>query len=124
MTLEQLTRLNEKFQQKAAGLAELLPGSNLMAFSTAIIRSSKKIDLLLKKVLTAKTQSGFYSQIEALEEEMDELTFLMDRLDEANRKRSIGSILETAKKGYELISLYALCCDQILEKKTKSQKDI
>lgn len=104
-------------------MAELLPGSNLLAFSTTIIRSTKKLDVVLKKILSAKTEVGFYNQIEAMEEEMDELVFMMDRLDEANRKRNIGSITDIVKQGYELISLYSLVCDQILERKTKSKQD-
>ncbi|MFH6981988.1 hypothetical protein [Marinoscillum sp. 108] len=124
MTLEQLSRLNEKFQQKASGLAELLPGSNLLTFSTTIIRTTKKLDVVLKKVLNAKSEGSFYTQIEAMEEEMDELIFMMDRLDEANRKRNIGTITDVVKAGYELVSLYSLCCDQILERKTKKQDEI
>ncbi len=124
MTLEQLTHLNEKFQLKASNLAELLPGGNLLTFSTATIRSSKKIDALLKKVLSAKGEQSFYSNLDKMEEEMDELIFLMDRLDQANTKQRIRAITDTAKKGYELVSLYGLCCDQIIEKKARLAKDI
>ncbi|MFY0605810.1 MAG: hypothetical protein JXR10_03785 [Cyclobacteriaceae bacterium] len=124
MTLEQLSRLNEKFQTKASNLAELLPGGNLVTFSTATIRSAKKIDILLKKVLTVKGEQAFYTNLDKLEEEMDELIFLMDRLDQANREQKIRAITDTAKKGYELISLYGLCCDQIIEKKSRLAKEI
>ena len=93
MTLEQLSNLNEKFQNKASQLADLLPGSNLLAFSSAIIRSSQKMDKILHKVLSAKGQMSFYNQMDALEEEMDELIYMIDKLDDANRKRQIPMIL-------------------------------
>lgn len=123
MTLEQLTRRNEKFQQQASQLAELLPGSNLLAFSTTIIRSTKKLDANLKRLLATQSDMAFYKQVDALEDEMDELIFMMDRLDEANRTRKIGSITDLVKRGYELVSVYSLCCDQLLERKTKNHDE-
>ena len=124
MTLEQLTNLNEKFQGKASQLADLLPGSNLLAFSTAIMRSAQKMDKVLHRVLGAKGQVSFYNQMDALEEEMDELIYMIDKLDDANRKRQIPTITDFVKKGYELLSLYSICCDQIIEKRMKKQGDI
>ncbi|MEQ9304318.1 MAG: hypothetical protein RJQ14_10430 [Marinoscillum sp.] len=124
MTLEQLTKLNEKFQDKASQLADLIPGSNLLAYSSGIIRSSRKLDKTLNKVLTAKTEVSFYAQIDALEEEMDELIYMIDKLDDANRKKNISTITDFVKRGYELLSLYSICCDQILERKTKKQDEV
>lgn len=123
MTLEQLTQRNEKFQVIASQMAELLPGSNLLNFSTSLIRCAKKLDNVLKKVLSAKTDMSFYNQLDLLEEEIDELVYMMDRLEEANRKQSIPVITDVIKKGYELVSLYSLCCDQILEKRTQKQDE-
>lgn len=124
MTLEQLTKLNEKFQERASQLADLLPGSNLLAFSSAMIRSAQKMDKILNKVLNAKGPIGFYNQMDALEEEMDELIYMIDKLDDANRKREIPTITDFVKKGYELLSLYSICCDQIIEKKMKKQDEL
>ncbi|RED92443.1 hypothetical protein [Marinoscillum furvescens] len=122
MTLQELSRLNEKFQQKASEMVDLIPGSNLMAFSSAIIRTAQKLDRVLNKVLGAKTEVSFYTQVDALEEEMDELIFMMDKLDDANRKRNIPILIDFVKRGYELLSLYSICCDQIIEQKTKAAK--
>lgn len=122
MTLQELSRLNEKFQQKASEMVDLIPGSNLLAFSSAIIRTAQKLDRVLNKVLTAKTEVSFYTQVDALEEEMDELIFMMDKLDDANRKRNIPILMDFVKRGYELLSLYSICCDQIIEQKTKATK--
>lgn len=123
MTLEQLHHRNERFQQKATELADLLPGSNLLAFSSALIRSARKLDALLGKVLSAKTETSFYQQMENLEEEMDEIIFMLDKLDTTTRGRKIGMITDFVKNGYELLSLYSLCCDQLLEKKTKKEDE-
>lgn len=119
MTIEQLYHRNEKFQQKATELVDLLPGSNLLTFSTAIIRSAKKMDALLRKALTAKTDNSFYQYMENLEEEMDEIIYLLDKLDVATRGHNMDVITDFVKRGYELLSLYSLCCDQVLERKTK-----
>ena len=119
MTLEQLSQLNEKFQQKSTELAELLPGSNLLTISTRLIRCAQKIEKLLHKVLAAKSTMSFYNQMGSLEEEMDELIFVIDRLDEANRENKLPQITDLVKKGYELLSLYSICCDQVIERKNK-----
>lgn len=123
MTLEQLSQRNEKFQLQASQLAELIPGSNLLSFSTKVLRSTQRMDKLLKRVLEAKSEISFYNQMDLLEEEIDELIFLMDRLDEANRKKNIVPITNVVKQGYEIVSLYSLVCDQIIEKKTKKQDE-
>lgn len=123
MTLDDLTKRNEKFQQKATELVELLPGSNLLSFSSAIIRSSKKIDKTLHQVLAAKSQTSFYTKVDALEEDMDELIFMLDRLDDANRSRKILAINDFVKRGYELLSLYSMCSDQIMERRMSKQDE-
>lgn len=123
MTLEELYHRNEKFQQKATELVDLLPGNNLLTFSTTLIRSAKKMDTILRRVLSAKSEANFYQQMEILEEEMDEIIYLLDKLDTATRGQNIGVITDFVKRGYELLSLYSLCCDQILEKKTKKEDE-
>jgi len=122
MTLEQLSQLNERYQQKATELAELLPGSNLLTFCTTIIRSAKKLDTYLTRMVTAKSETNLYQQLENMEEEIDEMIFLLDKLDVANRARKIQLITDFIKRGYELMSLYSMCCDQILERRLKKQE--
>lgn len=123
MTLQELTGINEKFQQKASEIAELLPGSNLLAFSSAIIRSARKMNSTLQKVVAAKSMMSFYAQMDALEDEMDELIYLLDKLDVANRASKITILTDFVKRGYEVLSLYSICCDQILEKQAKKQDE-
>lgn len=123
MTLEKLYRLNEKFQQKATEITELIPGANLLEFSSALIRSARKLDNQLRKILSAKSQDSFYTQLERSEEEMDEIIFMLDRLDLLNRKHSSQIITDFVKRGYELLSIYSLCCDQLIERKTQKENE-
>lgn len=124
MTLQHLSDINEKFQLKASEIAELLPGSNLLSFSSSIIRSSRKMDATLQKIMAAKSVMTFYTQMDALEDEMDELIYLLDKLDVANKVSKITTLTDFVKRGYEMLSLYSICCDQILEKKAKKQDEI
>lgn len=122
MTLEQLAQLNEKFQKQAIQLAELLPGGNMMEFSSLLIRSSKKLQLHVNKLLTTKAEHSFHMGIDQLEEEIDEIIFMLDRLDEANRTKKIAFINDFVKKGYELLSLYSKCCDSLIKKRLKADE--
>lgn len=124
MTLEQLNRLNEQFQQRAAEITELIPGSNLLAFSSALIRSAKKLDNQFRRALAAKTEMGFYQQLEKTEEEMDEIIYVLDRLDVQNRKAGIQMITDFVKNGFELLSVYSLCCDQVIERRLKKANEL
>lgn len=117
MTLEELNRLNSRFQQKAGVLVELFPGSNFLNDASGMIRSSRKLDQLLKRILTAKTEISFYKAIDGLEEEIDEIIFFLDKLDNGNRLTKSPPVTDFVKTGYDLLSYYSKCCDQILEKK-------
>lgn len=123
MTLEQLYQRNEKFQQEAMSIADLIPGGSLLGYSITLMRNAKKLDELLKKVLQAKTEIRFFQSIEAIEEETDEIIFILDKMDIENRKNKIGIITDFLKRGYELLSLYSLCCDQIIEKKVAKEDE-
>jgi hypothetical protein len=63
MTLEQLYQSNEKFQKEASQLSEMVPGGNMIEFSSLLIRGSKKIDVLLQKLITAKSETSFHAAI-------------------------------------------------------------
>ena len=124
MTLEQLYQRNEKFQQKATEISELIPGSALFRYSASLIRSVQKLDKHLKKALTVTVETRFYQNIEAVEDEMDELVYILDKLDMQNRNEKIGMINDFLKGGYELLSLYSMCCDQVIELKAKQKDEI
>lgn len=122
MTLEQLYRLNEKFQEEAGQLAELLPGGNMLEFSSLIIRGAKKMDMQLKKLISTKSENSFHTAMSKMEDEMDEIVYMLDRLDEANRSKGMDFITDFIKKGYDLLSIYSICCDQLIERKVKADE--
>lgn len=122
MTIEQLHHLNEKFQQKAAEIAELLPGGNLMEFSSVLIRNAKRMDTVFGKLLTVQSEKNLGRAMTRMEEEMDEIIFMLDQMDMANRQRKIGLINDLVKRGYELLSIYSIGCDQLLEKRLRKEE--
>lgn len=122
MTLEQLYKRNEKFQKEAGELAELIPGGNMLEFSSLLIRGSKKIDGQLQRLIATKSELSFHTAISKMEEEMDEIVYMLDRLDEANRMLKMDAIKEFIKKGYDLLSIYSICCDQLVERKIKTDE--
>lgn len=122
MTLDQLHRLNEKFQTKTAQISELMPGGNLMEFASVLIRNSRRMDAVFQKMIAVQTQAGLGRAMSRMEEEMDEIIFMLDQMDLANRKRKMSSITDLVKEGYELLSIYSICCDQLLEKRIKQEE--
>lgn len=124
MTLHQLSNRNEKFQQSATEIAELVPGGNLLGFSTTLIRGAQKLDRNLTRIIEVKTEARFFQSIEAMEDEMDEMVYLLDKLESINRKDQLVAINDFLKIGYELLSLYSLCCDQVIERRAKIGKKI
>jgi hypothetical protein len=122
MTLEQLKQRNEKFQQEAATLAELMPGGNMLEFSSLLIRGSKKVDAHLAKLVGAKNENQFHDGMSNMEDELDEMVYMLDKLDQANRGKKVEFILDFLKLGYDLVSLYSMCCDQLIAKKLKTEE--
>ncbi|MEQ8550767.1 MAG: hypothetical protein RIC03_22825 [Cyclobacteriaceae bacterium] len=122
MTLDQIHRLNGKFQHKTAQISELMPGGNLVEFASVLIRNSRRMDTVFTKMLAVQTQSGLGRAMARMEEEMDEIIFMLDQMDLANKKRNIKLITELVKEGYELLSIYSICCDQLLEKRLKREE--
>lgn len=122
MTLDQLYQRNEKFQKEASKLAELLPGGNMLEYASLLIRGAKKVDTVLNKLVAASSERSFYTILDKMEEEMDEILFLLDKLDTSSRGRNIDIISDFLKQGYDLMSIYSICCDQLIERKIKSDE--
>ncbi|WP_258103544.1 hypothetical protein [Marinoscillum sp. MHG1-6] len=122
MTLDQLYQRNEKFQREAAKLAELLPGGNMLEYASMLIRGAKKIDVLLQKLIAASGERSFYGALDRIEEEMDEILFMLDKLDEASRAKNVEYINSFLKRGYDLMSIYSICCDQLIERRIKTNE--
>lgn len=122
MTVLELHNLNEKFQKSAVTLSELIPSGGLTNATSAVIRSARKIDMQFAKLLAAPSEMKFNMIMDKLEEEMDEVLFVLDQLDIANKKRQIVLIKDFLKEGYDLLSLYSRCFDSIIDKKVYKEE--
>ncbi|MFY0599137.1 MAG: hypothetical protein JXR03_05665 [Cyclobacteriaceae bacterium] len=122
MTLEELHKRNEKFQKEAGQLAELVPGGNMLEFASLMIRCAKRMGAQLQKLISTKSEMAFHTALSKMEDEMDEVVYMLDRLDEANRVMKLDDIKSFIKKGYDLLSIYSICCDQLIERKVKTEE--
>lgn len=122
MTVQELTKRNERFQQHAAELTEIMTNGRLLEHTTKLIRGGQRLEMLLGKLLKASKETRFMMVIGVLEEEMDEMIFILDLMDVANRSPKIEVITSLVKEGYELLSLYSLCCDQIIKSQIKEDE--
>jgi hypothetical protein len=121
MTLEQLTHLNQKFQQKATELPDLLPIGSLVEYSSVLTRRSKRLEKIFNRLLLAEGEGALSGAMNAAEHEMDEIVYLLDRLDIANGKKKYIPITDFVKYGFEMLSYFSICCDQVLEKRMKTK---
>lgn len=121
MKLEEIERKNERFRLAASRIHDLLPSTNLVSLSSLMIRSSKKVDQLLPAVLKAKSKLEFYKTMDRMEEELDDIVFALDQLAIINTQQKIPQLDEFVKYGYDLLQIYSLACDSIIEKKTRQE---
>ncbi len=124
MTLQDIQKRNESFQKKTIELVELLPGSGFLEVSTALLRSIRMIDKYLIKSLQAEKASQFSRLMGLIEEELDEAVYILDRIDKTNRTYKMKAVENFLKEGYDLLSIYSLCCDQLIGKKLRVDEDI
>ena len=124
MTLKDIQERNEKFQKRAAGLVDLIPGGSFLEVSTAIIRSVRLIDKYLIKMIRSKSTSEFDQSIDLIENELDEAVYILDRIDNKNRKYKLQVIETFLKEGYDLLSIYSLCCDQVIGQRINEDEEI
>ena len=95
-----------------------------MEVSTAIIRSVRLIDKYLIKMIRSKTTSEFDQSIDLIENELDEAVYILDRIDNKNRKYKLQVIETFLKEGYDLLSIYSLCCDQVIGQRINEDEEI
>ena len=122
MTLEQIQQLNEKFQKQAVQLSELIPSGSLVQASSMLIRSSRQIHVDFIKLLKSRSEEQFNQVINRMEEEMDDVVFILDQLEYANRAQQISLIEDFLKEGYQLMSIYSKCFDQIIDQKVHKEE--
>ncbi len=124
MTLQDIQKRNEHFQRKAAGLVDLLPTGGLLDVTTALIRSARLIDKYLTKLVQATNEDQFSLAMKLIEEELDESVFILDRMDQKNRKYKLKILEIFLKEGYDLLSVYSLCCDHIISKRVNKDEEV
>lgn len=122
MTVTEIHELNEKFQKGAVQLSELIPSGALVQATSMLIRCARKIDDQFSKLLAAKSETKFGLIMSMLEDETDEVLFILDQLEIANKKQQISLLNDFLKEGYNLIALYSKCFDFIIEKKIKEEE--
>ncbi|WP_462251128.1 hypothetical protein [Ekhidna sp.] len=122
MTVTEIHELNEKFQKSAVQLSELIPSGSLVQATSMLIRCARKIDDQFSKLLAASSETKFGQIMNALEDETDEVLFILDQLEIANKKQQISLINDFLKNGYDLIALYSKCFDYIIEQKVKEEE--
>lgn len=122
MTVTEIHELNEKFQKSAVQLSELIPSGSLVQATSMLIRCARKIDDQFSKLLAANTETKFGQVMSMLEDETDEVLFILDQLEIANKKQQISIINDFLKEGYDLIALYSKCFDYIIDKKIKEEE--
>lgn len=121
MKLEEIERKNERFRQAAGRINELLPAENLISLCSLMIRSSKKVDQLLQGILQSTKKVQFYRYMDKMEEELDDIVFGLDQLAIVNTDKKVPQLEEFIKYGYDLLQIYSLACDSIIEKRTRQE---
>ena len=122
MNLSQIQYKNEKLQEAAARMTEFMPGVNLVSLTTMIIRSAGRVNTLFPKLFGAKRESQFVAILEKMEEEMDEIIYALDKMAMLNKKPNVKAINDFVKYGYDLLSIYSLACDKIIESRVKKEE--
>ena len=122
MTLTQIQELNEGFQKRAVQLSELIPSSGLVQATSMLLRSARQIHECFHKLLNASSEAVFHKTMDTMEEEMDEVVYILDQLEMANKKQQISLIEDFLKEGYGLMSVYSKCCDYIIEQKVSKEE--
>ncbi|MEQ6165972.1 hypothetical protein AAOE16_02165 [Ekhidna sp. MALMAid0563] len=122
MTVTEIHELNEKFQKGAVQLSELIPSGTLVQATSMLIRCSRKIDDQFLKLLKAPSEMAFNQIMGKLEDETDEVLFILDQLELANKKQQIALINDFVKDGYDLMSIYSRCFDVIIDRKQKEEE--
>lgn len=117
MNLKQLQNLNTTFQQNALKLSEMIPSSGLNNALSELIRFGKKVDDSFLKLISKVGEPSFYNVLDKIEEQLDEMIFIFDQIDEANDKHNVPAIAEFLKEGYSLVNVYEQCNNSIIEQK-------
>jgi flagellar biosynthesis/type III secretory pathway chaperone len=122
MTLKELENLNQKFQTSTVQLSDLMPSSSMVEATSLIIRSLQKLIHEFRKLNQVASEDAFNTIMDTLETEIDEILFILDQLDIANKKNKIALVNDYLKEGYDLLSVYSKCFDSIINQRIEREE--
>ena len=114
MKLNDLTERNKKFQDTVAQITELVHHKSVLEYSSQLIRCARKMDALLRKLLATQSEAQFNVVIESLEDESDEIIFILDQLTDFDKRNGTKVMKHMVKQGFDVISLYSFACDKLI----------
>jgi hypothetical protein len=123
MTVQELQQRNERFQQRATKMVDFLPGGSMLDSITSMVRSMRLIDKYFVRLLQVKEEILFNQIMGLIEEEMDEAVYNLDSIENRNKKAQMKALSELLKEGYDLLSLYSMCCDLVISKRVKEDEE-
>ncbi len=123
MTLDDLTARNQKFQKEAAQITELIHHSIVLDNCSLLIRSAKRLDNYFRKVLAAKTELQFNTLMGSIEDETDEIIYMLDQLTAFDKKNDSKAMVDIVKQGFDILSIYALACDKVIESRVSKEDE-
>lgn len=122
MTLTQINELNMKFQNSAVQLSELIPTGGFRDAISIVMRSSRMIHEQFLKLIKVSDELNFNQLMDKLEEELDEVIFILDQLELANKKRDLSVVNDFLEEGYSLLSIYSKGIDYVIEQRVKNDQ--
>ena len=124
MTIKDIQNRNQKFQSKATDLLDLILGNGFLETLSAIIRSLKLIDKYLIRLIKSQSEVEFEGIMDLIEHELDDAVYILDRIERQNRTYKLQIIDSFLREGYDLLSSYFICCDQLIERKINESEKI
>ncbi len=121
MIVAEIHDMNEKLQQSAINLSELIPSSSLVRDISIIIRSTGKVDKQFQQLILKKEQVEFNQNLDILENELDEIIFILDSLEKENKERRIDLVKDFLNEGNSLIACYSRAIDFLLKRQSKKE---
>ena len=113
MTIHEIQKINQQFQNKSLLLAELIPRTDMLEFGTLLRRKSVKIHQLFEMLVKTKSMTGFWRTLENMEDVMDDLIYELDRLHDVNCLLKLKAVDDFIKSGYDLLSIYSMSSEQV-----------
>ena len=123
MTYKDIKERNERFQKQTIRLVDLFPDGGYLDMSTGLIRGVRLIDKYLIKLVGAKTKDQFDLALHAIEKELDDAVYLLDRIEFKNKELKVKQIEVYLKEGYDLLSIYSMCCDHMIASRINAKSN-